>query len=92
MFDEVNGKGFLLVSHGNIGMTGHMGFNQCVEIKVDSQVCIGHNHILFLLFLQEIQDTGQCFHAAVVDAHCLFCIRRNQVESAVFSRQVPFAA
>ena len=69
-----------------------MGLNQCVEIKVDSQVCIGHDHILFLLLLQEIQDAGQRFHASIVDAHCFFGKGRDQVKAAVLAGQVPFTA
>ena len=46
-----------------------MGGQQGVEVVVQGNVGIAHDHVLFLLVLQEVHDGAQSFHTAGIDAH-----------------------
>src|SRR5699024_3028204 len=82
----------LLVGDGDVGAAGLVSLQQGVEVEVDGDVGVAHDHIALFLVFQEAQDGGQSLDAAGVDPHALFCKGRHDVQAAVTAGHIPLAA
>ena len=82
----------LLVGDGDVGAAGLVGLQQSIEVEVDGDVGVAHDHIALLLVLQEAQDGGQRLDAAGVDPDALLSEGRHDVQAAVTAGHIPLAA
>ena len=69
-----------------------MSFNQSFKIKIRGDIRVGHHHILLLLLPQERKDAGKGFHTSGINFDSFLRKRREYIQSAVFTGQIPLAA
>ena len=69
-----------------------MGVDQSVKIKIHGGIRIRHHHVFFFLIPQETDDAGQGLHTAGINLHGFVRIGRENMQTAVFTGQVPFTA
>ncbi len=69
----------------------NMALEQLAEIKVDSNVCICHNDIFFLLALEIVDNARNRLNPAIVDIYGFLRKRRNDIQTTLLARQIPLS-